>query len=365
MKYKQPKPFMQLLKDYALNTAKHPYFGIVIVVFVFFMLQILGIAGFVKPSTINLVTPVLIYYIVSLGFLLLLGYAGLASLGTAGFIGLNAYVIAHVTGNLGLPSELAIVLGIVISLLLGSIIGFISLRIQGLYLAIITLGISEILLELFKNLTEITGGQSGYTLFKLVFLGMEFKQSDRFFVSYYIIVIVMGLFMLFVVNLINSATGRAMLAMKNSPSAAQAMGVSILKYRLIAFILATFTAGFGGILYFMNKLVSHPSSWGIALSLNILATVVIGGMKNIYGVLFGAFIVFGVNDLFLKELPFFENYPSAYLIINGALIIAVVMFYPGGLVRFFNDLITLVKKGFIRFTHLIKEFYYGQVDETL
>jgi len=363
MTYNNPKTKYQTFKNHVKSFAKHPYFGILITMTIFFMLQILGIAGLVRPSTINLITPVLIYYIVSLGFLLLLGYAGLASLGTAGFIGLNAYIIAHVVGNLELSTELAIVIAVLISLGLGSLIGFISLRIQGLYLAIITLGISEILLELFKNLTDITRGQSGYNLFRLTFLGLEFKQTDRFFFSYYIIVFIMGLFMMFVINLIRSSTGRAMLAMKNAPSAAQAMGISVLKYRLIAFILATFTAGVGGILYFMNKLVSHPSSWGIALSLNILATVVIGGMKNIYGVLFGAFIVFGINDLFLKELPFFENYPSAYLIFNGLLIIVVVMFYPGGLVQFFKDVIQSLKKTLKKITNMLKEFYYGQIDE--
>lgn len=362
MHYTKKASFKMRVFSQLKQLSAHPYFGILMTVFLLFMLQVLGIAGLVQPSTINLLTPVLIYYIVSLGFLLLLGYAGLASLGTAGFIGLNAYIMAHVVGNLGLPSELAIVIGIIVSLMLGSIIGFISLRIQGLYLAIITLGISEILLELFKNLVDITNGQSGFTLFKMTFLGMEFKQSDRFFVSYYFIVIIMGLFMIFVVNLINSRTGRAMLAMKNSPSAAQAMGVSLLKYRLLAFVLATFTAGIGGLLYFMNKLVSHPSSWGIALSLNILATVVIGGMKNIYGVLFGAFIVFGINDLFLKELPFFESYPSAYLIMNGLLIIAVVMFYPGGLVRFFKDIFKWLKKIYTWSIHRLKEVIYGQVD---
>lgn len=363
MKYQQPKSLFAQLIENTKSLSKHPYFGILLTVFIFFMLQVLGIAGIVRPSTINLVTPVLIYYIVSLGFLLLLGYAGLASLGTAGFIGLSTYVIAHIVGNLGLSTEIAVILAIIISLVLGSIIGFISLRIQGLYLAIITLGISEILLELFKNLNEITRGQSGYTLFKLSFLGFEFKQTDRFFVSYYLIVLVMGLFMIFVVNLIRSSTGRAMLAMKNAPSAAQAMGISLLKYRLIAFVLATFTAGIGGVLYFMNKLVSHPSSWGIALSLNILATVVIGGMKNIYGVLFGAFIVFGINDLFLKELPFFENYPSAYLIFNGLLIIVVVMFYPGGLVQFFKDVLKIMKQVIRYIKNKMKEMYYGQIDQ--
>jgi branched-chain amino acid transport system permease protein len=348
------------IKSMFQNMSQHPFFGVILTTTSLLLLQVLGILGIINPSTINLITPVLIYYIVSLGYLLLLGYAGLASLGTAGFIGLNAYIVAHFAGNLGLSVELAFIAGIVVSLVLGAIIGFISLRIQGLYLAIITLGISEILLELFKNLIDITRGTAGFNLFKLTFLGFEMKQTDRFFISYYIIVILLGVLMIMTINLIQSPTGRAMLALKNSPSAAQAMGISLLKYRLMAFMIATFTAGLGGLLYFINKLVSHPNSWGIALSLNILATVVIGGMKSIYGVLFGAFIVFGINDLILKNLPFFSDYPSAYFVLNGLLIMLVVMFYPGGLVRFFKDLSGLVKKGF----HVIKKklmaVYYGK-----
>lgn len=361
MKQKQLRRYNQIL-DQLKRLSKHPYFGVVLTIGLLFLLQLFGMMGIVQPSTINLLTPVIIYYIVSLGFLILLGYAGLASLGTAGFIGLSTYIVAHFVEHLALPTEYAFIVGLLISLVLGSIIGFISLRIQGLYLAIITLGISEILLELFKNLSDITGGNSGINSFSLTFLGMTMKMTNRFSMSYYVILVILGLFMIFVINLINSHTGRAMLAMKNSPSAAQAMGVNVLKYRLIAFMIATFTAGIGGFLYYINKLVSHPNSWGIALSLNILATVVIGGMKNIYGVLIGAFIVFGVNDLVLKELSFFEQYPSAYLIINGALIIVVVMFYPGGLVRFFKDLYTQIKK-LIRFIKdRIKEAYYGQID---
>lgn len=342
--------------------SSHPYFGVALTIGFFFFLHLFGRLGLVAPSTINLITPVLIYYVVALGFLILLGYAGLASLGTAGFIGLNAYVIAHLSGNLGLPTELSWIFGIFLSILLGSIIGFISLRIQGLYLAIITLGISEILLELFKNLNDITRGNTGYNLFSLQFLGMTLKQSDRFSFSYYVVLTLLGLMMIIVLNLINSPTGKAMLAMKNSPSAAQAMGISLLKYRLFAFIFATFTAGLGGLLYFTSSLVSHPSSWGIALSLNILAAVVIGGMKSIYGVFFGTFIIFGINDLFLKELSFFEQYPSAYLILNGLLIIIVIMFYPGGLMRFFHDLYVLIKKTLKRIKHKYLEVRYGQID---
>lgn len=356
--------FISSIYKQILRLSKHPYFGVLLTIGIFFSLHILGQFGIVQPSTINLITPVLIFYVVALGFMILLGYAGLASLGTAGFIGLNAYIIAHVTGTLGMPTELSWILGLVISIMLGVIIGFISLRIQGLYLAIITLGISEILLELFKNLIDITRGNTGYNLFSLQFLGMTIKQSDRFSFAYYIVLFVVGMMMIVVINLINSPTGKAMLAMKNSPSAAQAMGIGLLKYRLFAFVFATFAAGLGGLLYFTSSLVSHPSTWGIALSLNILASVVIGGMKSIYGVFFGTFIIFGINDLFLKNISFFAQYPSAYLILNGFLIILVIMFYPGGLVRFFSDLYKVFTSLLRKIKHIYMEARYGQIDET-
>ncbi|MFP4177468.1 MAG: branched-chain amino acid ABC transporter permease [Acholeplasmataceae bacterium] len=339
---------------------KHPYFGILLTAAVLYLLQVLGIAGLIRPSTINLIAPVIIYYIVALGFTLLLGYAGLASLGTAGFIGLSAYVLGYFAGTLGLPTVLGIILGLVLSITLGGIVGFISLRIQGIYLAIITLGISEILVEIFRKFDDVTGGQAGFSLFRLDFLVWEFKQTDRFTVSFYLIILVLVLVMVGIVNIIDSPTGRAMLAMKNSTSAAQAMGISVLKYRLLAFIIATVLAGLGGTLYFMNKLVLHPSTWGLALSLNILAAVVIGGTKSIYGVLAGAFIVFGMNDLVFKRIPFFDEYSSAYLILNGILIILVVMFYPGGIVRLFKDIRRAIRNGYRFITKKWKEHRYGK-----
>jgi branched-chain amino acid transport system permease protein len=341
----------------------HPLFGIVLTGTLLVMIQVLGIAGLIKPSTINLLSPVIIFYLVALGFMLLLGYAGLASLGTAGFVGLSAYIIAHVVGNLGMPFMLATLIAFVASIVLGVIVGFISLRIEGMYLAIITLGISEILVEIFRKYIDVTRGNQGYSLFRMNVLFMELKQTDRFSMSYYIVILVLVVVMILTVNLINSPTGRGMLAMKNSTSAAQAMGISLLKYRLLAFVLATVIAGLGGTLYFMNKLVSHPSTWGLAFSLNILAAVVIGGMKSIYGVMAGTFIVFGLNDLVLKRIPFFSEYTSAYLILNGTLIVLVVMFYPGGIVRLFKDIRAGIVKLFRTIRRLWKEYRYGKDNE--
>ena len=348
------------IKQSSRLVVRHPYFGILLTGTLLLLLQVLGIAGVIRASTINLLTPVIIYYLVALGFTFLLGYAGLASLGTAGFVGLNAYVLAHVAGNLGWPAFTGVMIGLAISIIVGVVVGFISLRIEGMYLAIITLGIAEILVEIFRKFLAVTRGNAGFSLFRMRFLFWEFKQSDRFTFSYYIIIVVLVLVMIFLYNLIKSPTGRAMLAMKNSTSAAQAMGISLLKFRLLAFILATIVAGLGGSLYFMNKLVSHPSTWGLALTLNILAAVVIGGMKSMYGVMAGTFIVFAMNDLLLKRLPFFDNYPSAYLVINGMLIILVVMFYPGGIVRLFTDIKQLVMKGARKLKSSWKEYRYGK-----
>ncbi|MDX9691247.1 MAG: branched-chain amino acid ABC transporter permease [Acholeplasmataceae bacterium] len=347
------------IKESIKTFSKHPFFGIVMIIALFLILQFVGMAGLILPSTLNQIALVLIYYIVALGFTLLLGYAGLASLGTAGFIGLGTYVIAVFTDHLGLPTELGVVVGITLSIVLGTIVGFISLRIEGMYLAIVTLGISEILVEVFGKWT-ITKSGSPYTIFKMYFLGFELKQTDIYSVVYYFIIIAMFLLMVATINIIKSPTGRAMLAMKNSTSAAQAMGISLIKYRLLAFILATFTAGLGGALYYLKYSTTNPLSWGLALSLNILAAVVIGGMKNIYGVLVGTFIVFGLNELVLKRIAFFDNFPSAFMIINGLLIILVVMFYPGGVIRLFTDIKQGIFKLYRKINLTWKEYRYGK-----
>src|SRR5690606_16360598 len=140
------------------------------------------------------------------------------------------------------------------------------------------------------------------------------------------------------------------LSIKNSSSAAQAMGVSLLKYRLTGFTLATLLAVLGGILYMFQNTVAYPGTWGIDLSLNILAAVIIGGTKNIWSLLLGIFVVFGLKNFVFAGIPFFQENTNAYLIVTGALIILVVMFYPNGILSFFKD----VKNQFIKLFNWLK-----------
>lgn len=321
---------------------KHPLFGFVILTLALAAVQLVFMYtdGIISLTVSKAIGQTLIYSIVGLGYSILLGYAGLASLGTAGFIGLGSYLAGNLMKLLPLPYAVVLLAVIVVAIVLGGIVGFISLRIEGMYLAIITLGLSEILLELFKTPNAFTGGASGLknVPFPTLALWLELNRETTFFLILGVLFIIIVL----TVNIINSPTGRAMLAMKNSASAAQAMGISILKYRLLAFIIATIYAMIGGALYVSYVQASNPTSWTLALSLNVLAAVIIGGSRSVWGVMLGTFVIFGLDLAVLKNIDFFNRYPGSSMIFSGVLIILIVMFYPGGIVRLFTDIRALI-----------------------
>ncbi|MBN2605219.1 MAG: branched-chain amino acid ABC transporter permease [Bacilli bacterium] len=357
---KQTRYSWNHFKLYFKRIAKHPFFPILVLGFFLILLQVIGSTGLIRPSLLNFISPVLIRFMVALGFMLLLGYAGLASLGTAGFMGLGSYLIGYLYQTMGMPSELAFLIGIATALVLGVLVGFISLRVEGMYLAIVTLGLGEILKNFFVN-SPLTGASNGMRLFDgIKILGIFSSTSQVYNPVYYLIVILMILSMVWILNIINSPTGRAMLSIKNSTSAAQAMGISIMKYRLSAFLMATLFAVTAGMLQMIRTTTSYPNSWGIDLSLNVLAAVVIGGTKNIWGVLIGTFIVFGLKDIVLSRIPFFQTYNNAHLMFSGILIIVVVMFYPGGVVKLFSDLLKIIKNVSKKISASWKEYRYGK-----
>ena len=140
------------LKKNVKPIVKHPFFAFIVFGLVLILLQILSwTAGFPKSSAMSGIATVLIYSIVGFGFTYLLGYAGLASLGTAGFTGLGAYIVGYFLRETGVPYIVSILVVLAVSIILGVAVGFISLRIEGIFLAIVTLGLSEILYQIFTN----------------------------------------------------------------------------------------------------------------------------------------------------------------------------------------------------------------------
>lgn len=290
--------------------------------------------GVLKNSYLTLIGSVLIYSVAAIGLNLLLGWSGLISLGTAGFMGLGAYIAAYVTVNLKLPFEVSLLLGLAIPLVIGVLVGLISLRIEGLYLAIATLSVSEILRKSFEELGWFTNGFSGKSAAYPKLLGLI--TLDKY-TTYILLVFFLIAVMILVNNLINGQMGRALNAMRGSEAAAQAMGVNLLKYRLVAFALATSLAALSGVLYMSFIKYTYPATWTLGMSLNILAVIIIGGVRNLYGTVLGAFVVFAMPDLFLKQIPYFGTMPGFAYIVNGILIILVILFYPRGLIYIGND----------------------------
>lgn len=304
---------------------KNPFVQFGALAFALILILVLSKVGIIPPATVDGIATVLIYAVSTIGFCLLLGYSGLASLGTAGFIGVGVLLTQYGLAEWGITGFPTLIIVGVVAIVIGVVVGFVSLRIEGIYLAILTLCIGEVLARLLKALEGST-----IKIDKISFFGIDQVGPEAVYVI--IVVVLVGL-LIFTANIVKSPTGRAMQAMKSSTSAAQAMGISLMKYRLLAFVIATLFASVSGFLYmlFMKNIVfSSTTLITLSTSLNILGAVIIGGAKSLWGTLFGTFFVFGLQTLVLKDIAFFQQNPAISILFTGILMIVIVMFFPGG-----------------------------------
>jgi len=322
------------MKTYLAKIRKHPYTPYIVLGLVLATIPSLVYFDVLKSSYVTMIGVVMIYTIVSLGLNLLLGWSGLISLGTAGFMGVAAYISAYLTVNMKIPFELSMIVSITVPVLIGVLVGLISLRIEGIYLAIATLAVSEIFRKTFAEFEFITNGFSGKSASYPKLLGFIKLDTGM---TYMMLVVFLVVIMILIHNVVNSHVGRALNTMRGSEAAAQAMGINLLKYRLMAFALATGLTSIAGVLYVHFIKYVEPSKWNLWLSLNILASIIIGGVRSIMGTFIGSLMVFAVPDLVLKQIPYFGKIPNFAYIVNGLLIIIVIMFYPSGLIKIFAD----------------------------
>ena len=326
-------------KNPVLGVLRSPLGQLLVFVIVLSAIQFLNLQGMISSSFVQAVGNTLIYSIVAIGFCLLLGYSGLATLGTGGFIGIGTYLAYYIIQEYELPFATALVLTIAAAVVIGAVVGFISLRIEGIYLAILTLGLSEII----RNLLMVIKSTIKIDVDHVRLFGTKISPTG----VYFLILAVFTVLMWLLFNLIDSPTGRAMLAMKNSTSAAQAMGISLMKFRLMSFVISVIFAAVGGLLYmlFIRTITTSTSTLlTLTTSLNILGAVIIGGAKSLWGTTFGVFIIYGLQSMFLSNIPFFRENPAFITMVTGVLIILVVMFFPGGFAQIVSQLWAGAKK---------------------
>jgi branched-chain amino acid transport system permease protein len=242
-------------------------------------------------------TLVVIYAIALLGLNLLTGYNGQISLGHGAFYGLGAYTSAILIHKFEMPYGLAIPCAAVVSLTVGFLFGLPALRLEGLYLALATFALGVVLPQVLKyrGIEEWTGGVQGITLIKPEApLGIPLS-ADRW-LYFLCLSIAVGLFVC-AFNLVRGQTGRAIVAIRDSPVAASALGIDTAMYKSITFGISAMYAGIAGALSALAVQFVGPDSFTIFLSISLLVGIVVGGVASISGAVYGAVFVQFVPNL--------------------------------------------------------------------
>ncbi len=257
-----------------------------------------------SPYMLYILNTIGIAAIAAIGLNILIGYTGLISLGHGAFFGVGAYAAAILATRAGLDFYLAIPAAGIITALVGMIFGIPSGRLKGLYLTIATLAGQFIIEYVLVHWDSLTKGTMGITIPPAKILKWEIAGDQSFF---FLIFICLVLMTWFAVNIMRSKYGRAFIAIRDNDRAAEGMGIPIFKYKLLSFAISSFYAGFAGALwaYYMVSITAEPFNLG--LSVEFIAMVIIGGMGNIPGAIFGATFITLLNELLRYVTGFLMN----------------------------------------------------------
>lgn len=298
--------------------------------FLFFAVLILAAPLVFKGGYLmNVLVFVGINTMLAVALNLLLGYAGQISLGHAGFFGIGAYLSGILTATYGWNAWLAMPLAALVVGILAGLIGFPILKLKGHYLAMATLGLGIIIYIVFNETVDLTGGPSGLSGIPNLSIGSLVFDND--FKNYYLIWTFTLAVVLFCVNLAGSRVGRALRAVNDSEVAARVMGVNARILKVQVFALSAVISSLAGSLYAHTMTFVSPASFGFNFSVELLTMVVIGGLGSVYGSFLGAALLTLLPELLRGA----QDYD---IIIYGGLLMSMVMFMPGGLVRGLPDL---------------------------
>jgi branched-chain amino acid transport system permease protein len=315
---------------------------------IWFFILIAGLIAFPFLFTrqIYLANLIGINILVAIGLNFLVGYTGQISLGHAGFFAIGAYTTVLLMLRLHLPFWVALPLGGLVAALFGFLLGLPSLRLEGPYLAIATLGFGMAIIQIIGHWEGLFGGRMGLMTPK-IFL-WPFSIRIRKDVHFYFVILIVTLAMsIGARNLCKTKVGRAFVAIRDSDIAAATMGVNLTYYKTLAFAISAFYTGIaGGLMACVMGFIS-PASFNLILSITFLAMVVVGGLGSILGSILGAVLLTflelklsGLQDLpilgsafvFVSKSWFsFSGLPNVRYIIYGLIMVLIVIFEPLGL----------------------------------
>ncbi|MEQ8366903.1 MAG: branched-chain amino acid ABC transporter permease [Roseicyclus sp.] len=286
------------------------------------LLAVLLVVPVIVPGyMVYILCAIGIYYIVGLAMNVLVAQAGQISIGHAAFWALGAYGAAVLVTRYNVPFEVAILCGGLLAAVFGFLVAIPAMRVQGHYLAIATLAFSMVVERTLHEWESVTGGRSGMFVPRPSVIGTELVDDRSY---YYVIVLISLIFTWMIYNLQRAPSGRALQALKLSPTAASSCGVNRRGSLVTVFVLSAFMTGISGGLFAHLVGYLSVSSFTLAVSLSFITMIVIGGAGRLAGAYIGA--------AFVVLMPeFMRGLAEAQMVVYGVVLILVILFLPEGL----------------------------------
>jgi branched-chain amino acid transport system permease protein len=281
----------------------------------------------------RLIANVVLFAAFALSYDLLFGFTGIFSFGHALFFGIGAYSVGICALNYGLPMWLGAAVGVIICGLLGILTGFVSLRVQGVFFAMVTLALASTAHSLSSKMVDFTKGDEGLSLIK--------AKDAPDTTTVYFLAIVLGVVAYFGLRvLVNSPLGRVLVAIRENERRADMIGYNVLSYKLVALTISAVIASLAGTLYALRNGIVNPTVFSGDISLLPLLMVILGGAGTLYGAIIGAVIIQCLNYI-LSSREFVESVKDWFilgpilehwLLLLGLIYVLIVLFLPYGIV---------------------------------
>ncbi len=307
---------------------------------------LVGIIGLVIALTLPFYIPsgylflfgmLFLFLILVISWDIIVGYTGQVNLGHTVFVGLGAYTAAllQVPSRLesispilaALPPQnqfLSILIGGIVAALFGAAIGFVTLRLKGYYFALVTAILPLVFIQSVYVFSDVFGGEEGFSI------GLERALSTSPVVRYYIAFAIFLICFLAIRYIVKSDLGYRFMAVRDDEELAEALGIDVVKYKVLSFTISSFFAGIAGATMVLYRITAGPDLYDIPLMLMIILSAVLGGLGTLYGPLIGGIIIYLLKNLFLKTMIPQGAFVNDEIVLY-AILIAVALLFPEGM----------------------------------
>ncbi|MFE5643654.1 branched-chain amino acid ABC transporter permease [Rhodococcus sp. NPDC056516] len=289
------------------------------------------------PFRVGQFTSVFIIAIAIAGLNIVSGYTGLLSIGHSAFFGLGAYTTGVLIVDRGYSPLTTIPMAVVLCFVLGLLVGLPSLRIKGLYLALVTLAVAVAFPEVIRKTGDLTGGAAGMVVRANLLVPPKWTgltRADTYLWIFWVSVVTLAIVMLLIRNLVKSRFRLAMVAVRDNEIAASANGINVARVKILAFGLSGAITGLGGSLFTMYIGALSPESFSLMKSIEFITGLVLGGIATQFGPIVGATAV-----VFLPYYTGSVTDGPVSGVVFGAVLIAIVFLMPDGIVGRINSVL--------------------------